>query len=98
MSSKRKKATRKKASTSLRASTAPVALSPAIAPRPAPANDAACAPSEEARPSLSSEERHRIIAQIAYAHAERAGFQNDPLQNWLLAEREVDADLARIAS
>ncbi|APR86908.1 hypothetical protein A7982_12257 [Minicystis rosea] len=52
----------------------------------------------EAPPAITSDERHRMIAKAAYRHAERAGFTSDPLQNWLLAEREVDAQLARLAS
>ncbi len=57
----------------------------------------AAAPRVEA-PRLSGEERHRLIAKIAYGFAERAGFANDPVVNWLAAEREVDALLSRLAS
>jgi hypothetical protein len=49
-------------------------------------------------PAVSLEERHRLIATAAYRHAERAGFATDPLANWLLAEREIDAQLSRKAS
>ena len=52
----------------------------------------------EAARTITSDERHRMIAKAAYRHAERAGFTSDPLQNWLLAEREIDAQLARLAS
>jgi hypothetical protein len=39
------------------------------------------------------EERHRRIAEIAYYRAERRGFANgSALEDWLIAERAVDAD------
>jgi hypothetical protein len=47
---------------------------------------------------VSNEERHRMIAKVAYGFAERANFANDPVVNWLAAEREVDALLSRMAS
>ncbi|KYF76192.1 hypothetical protein BE11_29035 [Sorangium cellulosum] len=49
-------------------------------------------------PRPSREERHRLIAKVAYAYAERAGFRNNPVDDWLNAEREVDARLERLAS
>jgi hypothetical protein len=36
--------------------------------------------------------------QDGYEYAERAGFQNNPIDDWLKAEREVDARLQRLAS
>ncbi len=43
-----------------------------------------------------------MIADAAYRRAERAGFQGDPVADWLGAEREIDAlldaSLARKAS
>ncbi len=50
------------------------------------------------RPQVSGEERHRMIAKVAYDYAERANFVSDPLSNWLTAEREIDSMLARMAS
>jgi hypothetical protein len=44
-----------------------------------------------ARAPLSSEERHGLIAKVAYGYAERAGFGSDPVKDWLTAEREIDA-------
>jgi Protein of unknown function (DUF2934) len=58
----------------------------AAAPRPAPAF-----------PRISHDERHRLIAKVAYGYAEKAGFRNNPVEDWLTAEREVDAML-RLAS
>ena len=43
---------------------------------------------------INADERHRLIAETAYAIAERSGFQGDPIENWLLAEAEVDAQFA----
>lgn len=50
------------------------------------------------RVALSSEERRRMIAGLAYGRAERAGFNTDPIQDWLMAERELEAMLERRAS
>jgi hypothetical protein len=50
------------------------------------------------RVALSSEERRRMIAGLAYGRAERAGFNTDPIQDWLMAERELEAILERRAS
>lgn len=50
------------------------------------------------RGALSSEERRRMIAGLAYGRAERAGFNTDPIQDWLMAERELEAMLERRAS
>jgi hypothetical protein len=52
----------------------------------------------EALPSISSDERRRMIEGLAYRRAERAGFRTDPIHDWLSAEREVDAALQRLAS
>ncbi|WP_437286070.1 DUF2934 domain-containing protein [Sorangium sp. So ce406] len=52
----------------------------------------------KAAPRPSREERHRLIAKVAYGYAERAGFRNNPVDDWLNAEREVDARLERLAS
>lgn len=48
-------------------------------------------------PRTSGAERHRMIADAAYRRAERAGFRGDPLSDWLTAEREIDAMLAKPA-
>lgn len=50
------------------------------------------APGREQHPRISPEERHQMIAQRAYARAERRGFHPGfEVQDWLEAEREVDA-------
>ena len=41
--------------------------------------------------SVTPEQRYRMVAEAAYHHAERRGFVGgDPLNDWLLAEQEVD--------
>ncbi len=78
---------------------------PAAVERPSPAPALAAgrarveAPKAAPPPSrLSREERHRVIAKVAYGYAERAGFRNNPVEDWLNAEREVDARIERLAS
>lgn len=46
--------------------------------------------------AVTDEERHRMIASIAYFQAERRGFvPGGELEDWLQAEREVD-ELLRV--
>jgi len=41
-------------------------------------------------PTISPEERHRLIAEAAFYRAERRGFApGDPMQDWLEAEAEI---------
>lgn len=50
-------------------------------------------------PSITSEERQRLISLAAYYRAERKGFgKTNPVEDWLLAEREVDAMITSGAS
>ncbi len=57
--------------------------------------------SQTAEPSTATrraaaEERWRLIAETAYLRAEQRGFEHgDPVNDWLEAEREVDARLKR---
>lgn len=44
-----------------------------------------------AKTAATAEERHRMIAEAAYFRAEARGFRGgDPLEDWLLAEAEID--------
>ena len=44
------------------------------------------------RRTISNEERRRLISLAAYDRAQRGGFgKTNPVDDWLLAEREVDA-------
>jgi hypothetical protein len=50
-------------------------------------------------PAMDPERRDRLIAEAAYYRAEHRGFvDGDPLQDWLEAEREVDAALHQRAA
>jgi hypothetical protein len=74
---------------------------PAPGPVKAEAIESAPAPSAQLAPPparLAKEERHRMIAKVAYGYAEKAGFRNNPVEDWLRAEREVEARLQRLAS
>jgi hypothetical protein len=64
-------------------------------PRPA----AGVAPANTAPPVITAEQRRELIAVSAWLRAERRGFgaTSDPVQDWLEAEREVDARLAAMA-
>ncbi|HKJ22760.1 MAG TPA: DUF2934 domain-containing protein [Gammaproteobacteria bacterium] len=56
-------------------------------PRPGP---------EQAAAPITSDERTGLIARAAYLRAEQRGFVGgDPVEDWLAAEREVDAALTR---
>ena len=42
----------------------------------------------------TSEEKHQMIAQAAYFHAEKRGFADgDPIEDWLVAEAEIEKSL-----
>jgi len=47
------------------------------------------------RRQLSAAERHAMIAEAAYLRGESMGFLTDEGEDWLLAEAEVDARLAK---
>jgi len=50
------------------------------------------APVTVERRTISNDERRRLIAMAAYYRAQRAGFgKTNPIEDWLVAEREVDA-------
>jgi hypothetical protein len=58
----------------------------------APAASRVFAP--QPRPVISQQERHRRIAEAAYFLALRRGVgQSEPQQNWIDAERQIDAEL-----
>jgi chromosome segregation ATPase len=40
---------------------------------------------------ITDEQRRRMIAEAAYFRAEHQGFCGDPVEDWLRAEREIDA-------
>jgi len=49
-------------------------------------------PAIETRKTVAPEERRRLISMAAYYRAQRVGFgKTNPIEDWLLAEREIDA-------
>ena len=49
---------------------------------------------QRSRTMISPEERHRMIAELAYFRAERRGFHGGAeIEDWLAAEAEVDTKL-----
>ena len=55
-------------------------------------------PAPGAETPISSQDRRRMIAEAAYFHAERRGFDDgNPDQDWYEAEREIDDLLAKYA-
>lgn len=68
------------------------------AKKPAKPRAAKAAPAESssAAQTITPEQRYRMVAEAAYHHAEKRGFVGgDPLNDWLLAEMEVDKMLNR---
>ena len=71
----------------------PVALAPAPA-EPAAIDEDSKAPAASERRPVSIEERRRLIALAAYRRAESIGLgKTNPLEDWLVAERQIDAML-----
>lgn len=81
-------------------SKAPAEIAPALTSEAAPMEALietlpVAAPVKEERRVISSEERQRLISLAAYYRAQRTGFgKTNPVEDWLLAEREVDAMIA----
>jgi chromosome segregation ATPase len=42
---------------------------------------------------ITTQSRRRMIAEAAYFRAQRCGFNSDPFEDWLNAEREIDSRL-----
>ena len=51
--------------------------------------------SRKAAQWILASERHQMIAEAAYLRAEAQGFASDQHEDWLMAEAEVDARLAK---
>jgi len=61
-----------------------------------PVQELASAARDPTPAALPKKSRHDLIAEAAYARAARRGFRDgDPLADWLAAELEIDAMLAR---
>lgn len=50
---------------------------------------------DAARRAITTADRHQMIAEAAYLRGESQGFLSDEREDWLLAEAEVDARLAK---
>lgn len=74
-------------------------VSPSAGPRTPTSSASARSPEVKANDSarsISAEERYRLIAEAAYYRAEKRGFQGgDPAQDWIQAEKEVEAKLSK---
>jgi len=86
----KKPAAAKPAKKEVKASAKPVAVA---APAPAPAKPVAKAKS--APKTISAQERYHMIDEAAYYRAEKNGFQVDPQENWIAAEREINELMAK---
>ncbi|HMP72855.1 MAG TPA: DUF2934 domain-containing protein [Kiritimatiellia bacterium] len=70
------------------------------APKAAPVKPAAPAPAAKPAAAKSSkvismQEKYHMIDEAAYYRAEKSGFQVDPHENWVAAEKEIDELLAK---
>lgn len=63
-----------------------------------PSSSSPSSPSSPSSLRFTNEDRHRMIAKTAYGYAEKGGFRNNPVEDWLMAEREVEAKLQQLAS
>lgn len=72
---------------------APKAAKPKADPAPKAA-PAKAAPTATAK-TISAQDRYHMIDEAAYYRAEKNGFQVDPHANWIAAEKEIDALLAK---
>jgi len=68
----------------------PVAVAAAAAAPAKPVVKAKSAPK-----TISAQERYHMIDEAAYYRAEKNGFQVDPQENWIAAEREINELMAK---
>ncbi len=65
------------------------------APAPAAVKSAATlTPAKPSTKTISQDDRDVMIREAAYYLAEKRGFQGDPHDDWVEAEKQVDAQLA----
>jgi hypothetical protein len=77
------------------ATAAKPAAAPAPAAKPAVAAKPATAPAPTAKSRVDATERQKLIAEAAYYRALKRGFSSgSDVQDWLAAEKEVDARIA----
>lgn len=78
----------------------PAAAKPAksevkVAAKPAAASAKPAAKAKSAPKTISAQERYHMIDEAAYYRAEKNGFQVDPQENWIAAEREINELMAK---
>jgi len=70
------------------------AVTPEVTASAATAKKAAGRKKGASKRQISAEQRYRMIQEAAYFRAEKEAFNCDPWKCWLVAEAEVDAQLA----
>lgn len=95
MAETKKTSTRKKASPKAAAPVAATVTAPVAPAAPAPAAAKPAAPAKPAPRTITASERARMVQEAAYYRAEKRGFQGDPHEDWVAAEAEISARLAR---
>jgi Protein of unknown function (DUF2934) len=92
------KAPAKKTAAAPVAAAAPKAAAPKAAVKKVPAKKAATAKAatpKATRPAVTAEQRHNYIEVAAFYVAQRRGFApGNPVDDWAMAEREVDGLIA----
>jgi len=89
-----KKETAKPVEKSAKAKAAPKAKAPVAATKAAAAAPAKAAAKSGSK-TISAQDRYHMIDEAAYYRAEKSGFQVDPHNNWVAAEKEIDELLAK---
>jgi hypothetical protein len=79
--------------TSASKKTAPKAHAATAASSPSPSIRPAAKP--QVGRTITAEERARMVQESAYYRAEKRGFQGDPHEDWVAAEKEISSKLAR---
>ena len=85
----------KKASAPKKATSNAVGKKKAAAKKSVTKKPAADKSAPKAAQRILASERHQMIAEAAYLRAEAQGFASDQHEDWLMAEAEVDARLAK---
>ncbi|MGE5027642.1 MAG: DUF2934 domain-containing protein [Betaproteobacteria bacterium] len=67
----------------------------AAEPKKAAPKKTAAKSATPAKIHVSPEQRYCMIAEAAYYHAERRGFQGDPVKDWVAAEKEIEVLLSK---
>jgi hypothetical protein len=86
----------KAASSAGAAKAAPAPIAKPVAPPQATAPRAAAPSAAAPKARVDAKERQRLVAEAAYYRAQKRGFApGHEVQDWIAAEKEVDARLAK---